>query len=64
LFDQFSAIVTGLHRVMSAVTGEARMENILPETSASRFERRLSLSAGTVTFKGRRQTTEVLRRDL
>jgi hypothetical protein len=28
LFDQLSAIVTGLHRVMSAVTGGARMENI------------------------------------
>jgi hypothetical protein len=27
LFDQLSAIVTGLHRVMSAATGKARMEN-------------------------------------
>jgi len=27
-FDQLSAIVTGLHRVMRAVTGGARMENI------------------------------------
>jgi hypothetical protein len=31
LFDQLSAIVTGLHRVMSAVTGGARMENIWTE---------------------------------
>jgi hypothetical protein len=31
LFDQLSAIVTGLHRVMSAVTGGARMENIQTE---------------------------------
>jgi hypothetical protein len=28
LSDQLSAIVTGLHRVMSTVTGEARMESI------------------------------------
>ena len=28
LFDQLSAIVTDLHRVMSAVTGGVRMENI------------------------------------
>ena len=31
LFDQFSAIVTGLPRVTSAVTGGARMENISTE---------------------------------
>jgi hypothetical protein len=28
LSDQLSAIVTGLHRVMSAVTDRARVENI------------------------------------
>jgi len=28
LFDQLSAIVTGLHRAMSAATGGARMENV------------------------------------
>jgi len=31
LFDQLSAIVTGLHRVMSAVTGGAPMQNIQTE---------------------------------
>jgi hypothetical protein len=30
LLDQLSAIVTGLHRVMSAVTGGARMKDIKP----------------------------------
>ena len=31
MFDQLSVIVTGLHRVMSTVTGGARMENIWTE---------------------------------
>jgi len=31
LFAQLSAIVAGLHSVMSAVTGGARMENIWTE---------------------------------
>ena len=31
MFDQLSVIVTGLHRVMSTVTGGARMENIWRE---------------------------------
>jgi hypothetical protein len=35
LFDQLSAIVTGLHRVMSAVTGGARMENIQTEREST-----------------------------
>jgi len=37
LFDQLSAIVTGLHRVMSAVTGGARQVRVRAETALAAF---------------------------
>src|SRR6266446_1084516 len=42
LFDQLSAIVTGLHRVMSAVTGGAGGRTSRQSARTSRFERWLS----------------------
>jgi hypothetical protein len=37
LFDQLSAIVTGLHRVMRAVTGGAQQVRVRAETALSAF---------------------------